>query len=98
MPSRIRVWRQSRENVVRIEGRLRFRVGVLLMGIVKQAALTEDSPRTYPRMSGIVAGRVRREDRRRRALATSPVPPWNGFAMYASWTDTQDAQDGDLGT
>ncbi len=104
MPSRIRVWRQSRENVVRIEGRLgvggRFGVGVgvLLMGIVKQAGLTEDLPGTYPRVPGIVAGRVRPDDRRRRALATGPVPPRNGFAMYPSWTDTQDAREGDLGT
>ena len=29
---------------------------------------------------------------------SGPVPPRNGFAMYPSWTDTQDAQDGDVGT
>ena len=68
------------------------------MGIVKQAGLTEDLSRTCPWVSGIVAGRVRPADRRRRALATSPVPPRNGFAMYPSWTDTQDARDDDLGT
>ena len=39
---------------------------------------------------GSVAGRCRR------ALATGPVPPGNGFAMYPSWTNTQNARDGNL--
>ena len=45
------------------------------------------------------AGVGREHDRAGSGRAGSgPVPPRNGFAIYPSWTDTQRAQDGDLGT
>ena len=97
MPSRIRVWRQSRENVVRIGCRFGARfgvgVGVLLTGTVKQAGLIRSLPGTYPQ---VPEGRDWRPVPARRALARGPVPPGNGFAMYPSWTNTQNARDRDL--
>ena len=47
---------------------------------------------------GFAAGGRGRVAPGRGRVATGPVPPWNGFAMYPSWTNAQDAQDGDLGT